>query len=639
MADSPLRFMAVVFGILCLYSATACQEPFMLYSPNRNLYITLTPDDRNIQLLFSYNKEVFLEMNNPGFMPAESSGNTPEIIGTEWTSHDDTWHPVWGSRSEIHNRYQGLSVTVRKGALKYVIECRAFDDGLAFRYVLEEPGVVVREQTVFRLKEDYHAWSFTQNWGIDVQEKMSAGRLDRVNTPLTFDAGWFYFSITEAALKDYAPMFLHRTGGLDLQAEPGGERKGDSCCVTIAGPVTTPWRVVIAGDGPGDLVLSSIIQNLNEPCAIEDPSWIKPGSSLWDWRVHGAVYDGFTYGMNTESWRRFIDFASEQGISYVLFDAGWYGPEWDAASDPLTSVPGCDAAGSCRYARSKNVSVWLYINDLALRHYNLDTILSTYRNWGVAGIKHGFLSSPTRDGVNFSLKVLECCAKYRLMYDCHEAVKPSGWNRTWPNYMAVEYLHSLADGPGNPATTPTEVCVIPFLQNLAGPLDRNPGMFELNSSRGRDKVRIDIPSTVCNQLAQCLVIFSGLLCLPDAPEAYERKEDLFEFLRKLPMSWDETLVFNAEIGKSLTIARRSGREWFVASLTDEQGGLMDIPLHFLDEGTAYELTAYEDAPESHYLDNKEAYRIQRVTVVRNGLIRAKLAPGGGHCMWIRPETN
>ncbi|WP_372845805.1 glycoside hydrolase family 97 catalytic domain-containing protein [Pontiella sp.] len=406
------------------------------------------------------------------------------------------------------------------------------------------------------------------------------------------------------------------------------------------------------------MVESSLILNLNEPNRLADTGWIKPGVALWDWRNHGGkADDGFVYGINTESYIRYIDFAHQNGLPYLIIAAEWYGPERDDKSDPIKYEHDVDIPRITDYAKQKGVGVWLYINDRALKNFDMDRTFSQYRKWGIKGIKHGFLGGGNQTKNAFSVKVLEKCAEYQLMYVLHEANKPTGLTRTYPNFISSEYVNSMLDAANRVPATPSELAVFPVVHSLSGPVDRSCGLFGLDEAIGREKVHKQIPSTVVSQAAQCLVFPSGILTLPDMPDAYNRKMDLFEFIKQLPMTYDETKVLEMKIGDYITMARRTGDTWLVAALADESGRALELNLDFLEPGVTYDVTLYEDDANADYQfpggwnrkdaakkkvpfkpveTKRELYQIRKQTVKKGDVISARIAPGGGHCMWIRP---
>jgi hypothetical protein len=425
-------------------------------------------------------------------------------------------------------------------------------------------------------------------------------------------------------------------------------------------PCETSWRVVLLSDNPGDLLTSNILPNLNPPCKLKDTSWIKPGVSMWDWRGWGGKdKDGFVYSLDMESWRRSIDFASENGINYLLLDAGWYGPERDEESNPVTArkclliqpspdkphlqeVPAPDGWEALdipkliKYGKARNVGIFLYHNDRASVNFDIENTFKTYNQWGAVGVKYGFMQGSGQEKVLKTRKVIEACARNKLMVDFHDhPVPPSGDERTYPNCVAREFCHAQADA--RTSFTPSHFCKMLFTNLLAGSLDMTNGFLTLNDlSKNRPKVFKPLFSTVVGETARVMVVYSALAVIPDTPASYREKQDLFEFISKLPMTWDETKIVNAKIGEYITTVRRSDDQWFVASNCDEQGVELPINMNFLEEGKEYVATLYEDAPDSHYQTNKEACAIKTVALRKGDLITAKLAPGGGHCMWIRP---
>jgi alpha-glucosidase len=346
-------------------------------------------------------------------------------------------------------------------------------------------------------------------------------------------------------------------------------------------------------------------------------------------------------------------------LAYVLIDAEWYGPERDKKSDPVTYEHEIDMPKITSYAKEKGVGIWLYVNDIALKGFDMDRTFAQYQAWGIKGIKHGFLSGGFQVKNAFSVKVIEKCAEYQLMYVLHESNKPTGLTRTYPNFISSEYVNSMLDAANRLPATPSELSVFPVVHNMGGPVDRSCGLFDMDQSIGREKVHKQIPSTVVSQVGQCLVFQSGILTLPDMPDAYNRKADLFEFIKQLPMTYDETKVLEMKIGDYITMARRTGDTWLVAALADESGRELDLKLDFLKPGITYDVTLYEDTAESDYHfiggwnakdakkkgvpfepteTKRELYQVRKMTVKQGDSISAHIAPGGGHCMWIRPSN-
>ncbi len=401
-------------------------------------------------------------------------------------------------------------------------------------------------------------------------------------------------------------------------------------------PAQTSWRTIIIGDTPGDLIVSNLLQNLNHPVSIDDVSWIKPGKSMWDWRVWDyKTKDGFTYGLNTTSHLRFIDFASQNNIDYLLMDADWYGAEFSEDSDPSSANGLINIEKNLKYAKEKGVKIILYLNDIGAKRFGLERILKQFSDWGAAGVKYGFMQGHNQEKVVYTRKVIEMCAKYKLLVDFHDQpVPPSGNSCTFPNIITRGYCHSQADAKRS--YWPETAVSSPFINGLTGSLDLCNGWYDLDGAESRERVFEPIPGTVAAENAKLVVNYSGLSVLPDAPEEYLKKPDLFEFIRVLPNTFDEVKIFNDVIGESITVARRSGNQWFMGSLTNRDARTLSILLDFLEKGVKYNITLYEDADDTYFIDNKEAYKVKRITGDNTTVIKANLAAGGGQAIWIRP---
>jgi len=399
----------------------------------------------------------------------------------------------------------------------------------------------------------------------------------------------------------------------------------------------TSWRTFILGKKVGDLVESNLLVNLNEPCKIEDTSWIKPGKSLWDWRVWGyKAQDGFKYGLNTKSHKRLIDFASENNIQYLLIDADWYGSEFSETSDPTTSREGVDIVDCMQYAKSKNIGIILYLNDIGAKKFGLESVLKQFSEWGASGVKYGFMRGTPEDKVRQTRKVVELCAKYKLIVNFHDyPIPPSGDRRTYPNLVTKEFGHSQADAKRSyyPETAVNQ----PLINMIAGPLDLCNGWFGLNNAHkeGRQKVFEEIPGTVVAEVAKLITIYTGCVVLPDSPEEYQKKDDLFECVQNMPPQFDSFKVLDAELDNYVSIARKAGDDWFIGSLTNRQKRTITLDLSFLSGDKKYEATLYEDAEDSHFLNNKESYNVRKQLVNSETKLSIKMASGGGNAIFLK----
>jgi len=389
----------------------------------------------------------------------------------------------------------------------------------------------------------------------------------------------------------------------------------------------------LLGECPGDLLVSTIAINLAAPCKLEETDWITPGKGVWDWRVNGyTAPDGFTYGINTESYIRLIDFAAEHDIPLMELAGIW----WRFVDGELQAVPSLDMERIMSYAKARNVGIMLYYDHKQGGCMELEELCRLYAEMGAAGIKYGFRGNDAE----FTRRAIDMAAEYGLTIYFHDRPCPmTGVRRTMPNALAREYCHAQQDA--RKAFSPTGFLKMAMINALSGPLDMANGAFGLDGiNRGErrygPRAKESFNSTVVSEAARILVIFSGLDLLPDAPEEYSRKSDLFDFIARLPATWEETRIINSEIGEHISTARRKGDEWFVGSVIDEEGGTLEIPLDFLDKGRDYAVRFYEDAPDSHFRNKRERYRIRDGEVGSTDIVKAEMAPGGGHCMWIRP---
>jgi len=667
------NILIIFFGIAAIQffsftanaQGTVNKDVVSVVSPTGISKATLELYDGDLYWTVSYKKMQVLKRSKLGIVLKKRDLKKPfSEVSLKQYSKDTIWKPVWGKFSTVHNNYNEIVWTVQESGRKkrkLDIVVRAYDDGVALRYRIngKKKATIVDEQTQFSFPENFQCWSANE-WRsnlaeINLQDFIGPVKLSKFKGsvfPITVKvADNCYAAILEAGIFNNAkilPVSLDSTT-IKVTHKPS----------SVKLPFETSWRVVQLGKTAGDLLTSNILINLNPPNKLEDTSWIKPGLSFWDWRVWGSkADDGFVYGLDMPSWKRQINFASKHGIKYLMLDAGWYGLEFDGNSDPTTSrkkmliqpdpdkpqlkyveppknwKDPIDIPALIKYGKERNVGIILYLNDVIKERFDMEETLKTYNQWGAAGIKYGFMAGDGQDKVQKTREIVELCGKYQLICNFHdELIPPSGDRRTNPYYLSREFCHSQADGLQS--FTAGTFCTTVFTNMLAGPLDMNNGYLSLTDiEKTRPKVFKVIHSTVVAESARVLVVFAGLAVLPDSPDSYASKPDLFEFISSLPMTWDETIIVNSEIGKHITTARRSGDEWFVASVCDEEGASLDVKLDFLEEAKDYYATLYEDAPESHYITKKDDYRIRKIKVKKGDTIKAYLAQGGGHCMRI-----
>ncbi len=668
-----IMYQKLLVIALLIFSLSSCNKPLnslILTSPDKKIEIKLCSDQGNVSYSVSLNGQDIIGSSNLGLR--SDSADRLDIVEVIRSSVDETWESVWGPQKINHNTYNEISLKFR-GDCAQTIVLRAYNDGVAFRYLVPEKRKINEDayqnetSEVSFLSDQPTAWfplsSTLVSDGVDVNSWESAPEGQKEvnkNTRYSFKPSVIKTPFT-LKLSEKAFISVHEAAVVhsdDAGLKLTGHTLTFSSNNKTAGGSFSPWRTITIAERPGGLIESSLIVNLNEPSEIKDTEWIKPGKTMWDWRNHGAhADDGFEYGMTTESYIRYIDFAAVNGVDYVMVDAEWYGPERDPKADPKTFLPQIDIEQICAHAKNKGVGIWLYVNTIGLEQFDIDETFKQYQEWGVVGIKQGFLNGATRNHIERAHSIVKKCAEYQIQYVLHEPHKPTGYRRTYPNILAYEYVNSMLDGPSRPSATPSRLINGLFVHALAGPVDRSCGMFDLDDFISREKCHRQIPSTVVSQTAQCLLFPSGLLTLPDHPDAYKRKADLFEFIAQLPMNWDETKVLDAEIGQYITMARRSGDQWFVGTLANEKGKHSSVYLDFLEKGVTYDITLYEDTADAHYEffgpENKqiakannqemkphktrrELYQVKQIKAKKGDELSFSIAPGGGHCMWIRP---
>ena len=582
----------------------------------------------------------------------------PEMhkIAVHTGQHDETYTIPVGKTSSVRDHYNSAIIDLADDVgRKMSIEVRAYDDGVAFRYLLPEQADaktvrIERELTEFNYPKDATLYplildGFQSSYEDEYQQRQVNGihRDWVIALPLLAEvpgAGWV--AVTEADIENYAGMYLKKGEarfGLRAELSPRIDQK--NVAVDTAAPVTTPWRVLMIGAEPGRLVESNIVLNLNPPSQIADTSWIKAGISAWDWwSGEAAPSVSFKTGMNTATMKHYIDFASASGFPYMLIDAGWAlanrkSPTDYAAVADITKIdPQIDMPELLRYAKEKKVRIWLWSHWTSVDKY-MEQAFPLFEQWGVAGVKIDFMDRDDQQMTAWYRHVAELAAQHHLMIDFHGAFKPDGLRRTWPNVVTREGVMGKEYLKWSGRTTPTHNTTLPFTRMLAGPLDYTPGAFG-NATRAefeaRDKEPM-APNTRAHELALYVVLESPLMMVSDYPEHYAGQHD-FEFIKQVPVTWDEVRVLNGRPMENITVARRSGKDWYIGSITNWDARVVKVPLSFLDEGK-YTAEIYADAADAE--SNATHTEFTKQTVDRSTVMEVKMAPGGGNAIWIHPE--
>ena len=584
-------------------------------------------------------------------------GERVEMKGSKTASTDETWTQLWGEDETVVNRYNELTVNFkeRTGQKRMMtVVFRVFDDGVGFRYILPgtKPGAeyqIMDELTEITLAHDAKAWSIPSNrteYFEGIYEADLLSRKDTVCTPLTIEyEDSLVLALHEAALVDYASINL----------TPRTENNGSVRLLTALTPwqngvkvycqdeTRTPWRTIIIGKRPGELMTSRLMLNLNEPCQWEDTSWIEPGRYLgiW-WSIHKKQNTwemGPTHGATTENVKRYIDFAARHGFSGVLAE-GW-NPGWGEGEQIsyLKSYPDFDIEEVCNYALSKGVrfightETW---GNTRLLEEQMDEAFAWFSKLGIRAVKTGYVGhyfdgkelAKSQYGIRHYRKVIETAAKHHIMIDNHEPAMPTGLQRTLPNLMTQEGVRGQEYNAwdvkgGNP---PAHTVTLPFTRCLAGPTDFTTAIFNFS-----EVVKGTHPhSTLAKQLGEFVVIYSPLQMAADAIENYEGQPAL-TFIESCPTTWSKTLVPHGEIGKYVTVARkeRGGDNWWVGSITNEEARTLELRLDFLDEGATYRAVIYEDGPTADFERNPYEMTIRQQEVNCQSTLTLRLARSGG----------
>jgi len=592
---------------------------------------------------------------------------------------NETWTQVWGEEKEILDNHVGMSILLEDASptpRRLEVQFRAYDDGIAFRYILHGDGQpkhveIMDEVTEFQLAGDHSAWwipAYAWNRYEYLLTNSPVSELDTVHTPLTMEtADGLFLSFHEAALTDFASMTLAHTGENLLKADLVPWSDG----VKVRGelPMKSPWRTIQIGESAGDLVTSYLILNCNEPNKIEDTSWIEPGKyvGIW-WGMHIRTMSwnsGDIHGATTENTKRYIDFASAHGFKGVLVEGwnlGWDG-DWSANADSFSFTqpyPDYDFVGLAKYAREKGTRLIAH-NETSIGILNyeqqMENAFKLYESLGINTIKSGYVGHgreiKRRDPltgkvlglewhhgqwmVNHYRHVVETAAKYHLMLDVHEPIKDTGIRRTWPNMMSREgargqEFNAWSTG-GNP---PDHYTILPFTRLLAGPFDYTPGVFDLTFKNNHEPP-FRVNTTLAKQLANYVVIYSPLHMAADLVENYEGKPE-FKFIEDVPTDWEKTLVLNGVIGDYTTFVRkdRNSDDWYLGSVTDENGRTLTVSLDFLEPGKSYLAEIYADATDADWVTNPYATDLSQETVTSETVMELQLAPGGGQAIRFSP---
>jgi alpha-glucosidase len=627
-----MKFPLVLISFLLLFSCSKKIE-IAVFSPDGKTEVQIAVDDSS-QIIYSvfFEDTVIIQPSKLGFQPEGEPvlGKNFEIITTEETTLNQVWQPVYSERSEVKDHYNQVKIRFRETTppqREFEMSFRVYNEGVAFNYTfLPEPGknelTLEKELTEFRLTENFSAW--VSDRAQSEYRKVRIGEIEQpAERPLVIEAGSRFLALGEAKLIDFSRMnFL------------AGERENSLVAAlhdspTVELPYTTPWRTIMIGNSPGELLENNyFLENLNTLCAIEDVSWIKPGKVIRE------------VTLTTQGGLACVDFAVENGLQYVEFDAGWYGPEGDETSDattitvdPARSAGPLDLHRVIEYAENKGVGIIVYVNRRALEK-QLDEILPLYKSWGIKGVKYGFVQVGSQEWTAWLHEAVKKAAENQLMVDIHDEYRPTGFSRTYPNLMTQEGIRGDEESPSNEHTLITL-----FTRMLAGAGDNTNCYY---APRVTEKM-----GGHAAQLAKAVMLYSPwqFLFWYDRPqgspgrtggagssEGYIQNHPELEFFKNMPTVWDEIQVIEGKIGEYATIARKSGSDWFLGSLTGNAGKSVQLILDFLDPNASYEAVIYSHDPGS---ESFTKVKIETREVNANSVLEFEVAENEGLAVHFR----
>ena len=700
-----MKKLNIILISLIVTIAAMAQE---VKSPNGNVRVNFFLDNGRAMYEMSYKNKAVVKPSGLGLQLLKNKKASKKFNETDLmdgfaiknvatSSFDETWQPVWGETKDIRNNYNEMAVTLYQESAKrtVLVRFRVYDYGMGLRYEFPQQEnlnyfLIKEENTEFAMAGNHMAWWVpgdydTQEYIIqecrlsEIRGRMKEAIGDNesqtpiggaaVQTALQMktDDG-LYINIHEAACINYATMHLELDdNNMVFKSHLTPDAEGTKGYMQT--PCTTPWRTVLVSDDARDMLSEKLILNLNEPCKIEDTSWIRPikycgvwwemivGRSTWQYTDdllsvklgetdYSKTRPNGKHAANNEEVKRYIDFAAKNGLDEVLVEGwnegweDWFGHSKEYVFDFVTPYPDFDIKMLNEYAHSKGVKLMMHHEtSSSIMNYerHLEPAYQLMNKYGYDAVKSGYVGDIIPRGEhhygqianNHYLHCIKEAAKHKIMVNAHEAVRPTGLCRTYPNMVGNESARGteFESFGGN---TPAHTVLLPFTRLQGGPMDYTPGIFETQLSTWSNNPSW-VRTTLCGQLSLYLVMYSPLQMAADLPEHYEKYDDAFQFIRDVALDWDDSKYLEAEPGDYITVARKAkGTDnWFVGGKCDENGHDAKVVLDFLDDGRKYECTIYQDAKDAHYKDNPKAYKIIKKTVKKGDTLKIKEVPGGG----------
>jgi len=646
------KLLALLSVAWLLSGSVSFGRQYEITSPDKDLQLKVEIKEKILYSVIHKSKQLL----KPSPISLTLSGNRrlgtgQDVLDVKRRSVDEEIFPPVQIKSRvIPDKFNEMSLELEGG---FGLIFRVYDDGVAYRFVtkINKEIEVVTEEVAFNFADDYAIY-FPEEESFqthsereykylrlsEISDKMMCSLpalVDVENGPKVL--------VTEADLEDYPGLYLRGDNSRSLfgkfpafaLAEKARSdrnvpvtRRADFIAKTN-GNRTYPWRVLILAEKDGDLIENQMVYKLAKPLQLKDTSWIKPGKVAWDWWNANNLYGvDFKAGINTETYKYYIDFAAKYGIEYIIFDEGWY-----VLGDLTKISKGMDVEELFRYAKSKNVGIipwviWKTLDD------QLEVAMDQFEKWGAKGLKVDFMQRDDQWMVNYYHKIAKETAKRHMMVDFHGSFKPTGLRRAYPNVITREGLRGLEHSKWSEDANPEHNVTLPFIRMVAGPMDYTPGAM-INSQQRDFQPIFNRPmsmGTRCHQLAMYVVYESPLQMLADSPSNYLREPECMEFLARVPTVWDETKVLDARVADYVIVARRNGAEWYVAAMTDWTARELTVDYSFLEPGQ-HTIDIYKDGINADRYGND--YKKQTTKVSDEDKMKIRLAPGGGWAAVIR----
>ena len=641
------KFLFAILLFLCFSQSGITSNSYDVFSPDKKIKLEILITN-SIQLSAFYENNIIFKINDIALIENDQTSvfKDLKVKNSKETYIENEYYPVVKTKSEvIIERCNELIVKFKN----FNFECRVYNDGVSYRFVGKQDKdiQIINESLDFAFNQNTLLYfpeevsMLSHNERLYRQDSIENIEKDRFcSLPMLAISNGINILVTESSLHNYPGLWLKKSDERNLNAifpkypketELIGDRKEkvinteDYICSTNANR-EFPWRIFAITNNDADLLTNQLSWILSEKNVLEDTEWIKPGKVAWDWWNANNIYGvDFKAGVNTETYKYYIDFASNYGIEYIILDEGWY-----YLGDLLDVVPAIDMEEIVAYGKEKNVDIILWVIWKTLDE-QLDEAMKQFEDWGIKGIKVDFMQRDDQWMVNYYERISREAAKHKLLVDFHGNYKPAGLHRKYPNVITREGLRGLEHNKWAEYITPDHNLTLPFIRMVAGPMDYTPGAMK-NAAKDNFAIIFDSPmsrGTRTHQMAMYVIFESPLQMLADNPSNYLQEGETMEFLSPVPTVWDETKILEAKIGDYIINARRNGKEWYVGAMNDWDAREFNIELDFLEKGKSYKAIIYKDGENAHR--HGSDYVKEELQVDSQTNLSIKMAPGGG---WV-----